>query len=120
MAFKSGFERTVAANLSMRGVNFVYEGKELPYTLTGTYHPDLELVDHGILVELKGLLDRESKRKMAAVRRQYPDLDLRFLFMDGNKKIPGSKQTHGVWAEKNGFLWAEREIPQEWLNEPQR
>lgn len=118
MAFKSGFERTVAANLTSRGVNFEYESLELPYTLQGTYHPDLVLVDSGIVVELKGVLDRDSKRKMAAIRKQYPDLDIRFLFMDANKKVPGSKQTHATWAEKNGYRWAEREIPQEWLNEP--
>ena len=117
MAFKSGFERTVAANLSSRNVRYEYEGLEFPYVLHGTYHPDLQLLDSGIVVELKGILDRESKRKMAAIRKQYPDLDIRFLFMDGNKKIPGSKQTHAQWAEKNGFKWAEREIPQEWLDE---
>ena len=117
MAFKSGFERTVAANLNARGAAFVYEGLEFPYVLTGTYHPDIQIVRNGIVIELKGILDRESKRKMAAVRKQYPDLDIRFLFMDANKKIPGSKQTHAQWAEKNGFRWAEREIPQEWLDE---
>ena len=117
MAFKSGFERTVAANLNARGADFVYEGLEFPYILTGTYHPDIQLVRNGIVIELKGILDRESKRKMAAVRKQYPDLDIRFLFMDANKKIPGSKQTHAQWAEKNGFRWAEREVPQEWLDE---
>jgi len=116
MAFKSGFERTVAANLAARGAGFVYEGLEFPYTLNGVYHPDIQL-ENGIVVELKGLLDRESKRKMAAIRKQYPDLDIRFLFMSADKKIPGSKQTHGQWATKNGFKWAEREIPQEWLDE---
>lgn len=117
MAFKSGFERTVTANLSARGVNYEYESLELPYVLNGTYHPDIKLVDSGIIVELKGVLDRESKRKMAAVRAQYPDLDIRFLFMDASKKIPGTKQTHGQWATRLGFKWAEREIPQEWLDE---
>lgn len=117
MAFKSGFERTVAANLKSRGVNFEYESLELPYTLAGTYHPDLLLVDSGIIVEIKGVLDREAKRKMLAVRRQYPDLDLRFLFMDAKKKVPGTKQSHSQWAERNGYKWAEGKIPEEWLTE---
>lgn len=117
MAFKSAFERGGAANLAARKIKFEYETLEVPYTLQGTYHPDFILVDYGIIVEYKGLLDRDSKRKMVAVKLQHPELDIRFVFMDANKKIPGSKQTHGTWATKNGFIWAEREVPQEWLDD---
>ena len=115
MAFKSGFERTIAANLMSRGANFTYEELSLPYVLNGEYHPDFVLKDSGIIVEAKGLLDRDSKRKMLAIKRQYPDLDIRFLFMYADKKVPGTKQTHAQWAKKNGFQWAEGEIPDEWL-----
>lgn len=117
MALKSGFERTIVANLRARKVNFTYEELVLPYILNGEYHPDFVLKDTGIIVEAKGVLDRESKRKMVAIRKQYPDLDIRFLFMNASKKVPGSKQTHAQWAERNGFRWADGEIPEEWLNE---
>ncbi|OYV33229.1 MAG: hypothetical protein B7Z80_24715 [Rhodospirillales bacterium 20-64-7] len=117
MAFKSGWERTLAAQLSTSGVEWDYEKVELPYILNGTYHPDFRLIKSGILIEAKGLLDRESKRKMVAVKKQHPELDIRFLFMQGDKKIPGSKQTHGEWARKNGFPWAEGRIPNEWFEE---
>lgn len=98
----------------MRKVKFEYETLQVPYTLDGVYNPDF-IFPSGLIVEAKGLLDRDSKRKMLAVKRQHPELDIRFLFMDANKKIPGSKQTHGEWATRNGFPWAEREVPQEWL-----
>lgn len=117
MALKSGFERTIVANLKSRGVNFTYEELTLPYTLHGEYHPDFVLKDSGIIVEAKGLLDRDSKRKMVAVKKQYPDLDIRFLFMYPDKKVPGSKQTHAEWATKNGFKWAGEVIPEEWIND---
>jgi hypothetical protein len=117
LAYKSGFERTVTANLTSRKIKFEYETIKLPYTLEGTYNPDLLLVDSGIIVELKGVLDREAKRKMIAVRKQYPDKDIRIVFMNANKKVPGTKQTHGEWATKNGYTWAEGKIPEEWLNE---
>lgn len=116
MAFKSGFERTIDANLRSRGVKFTYETLELPYVLNGVYHPDFILAN-GIVVEAKGVLDRDSKRKMLAVRRQYPDLDIRFLFMEANKKVPGTKQTHAQWADRNGYPWAEGTIPEDWTNE---
>jgi hypothetical protein len=116
MGFKSGFERQVNANLKSRGVKFTYETLELPYTLHGVYHPDF-ILDNGIIVECKGFLDRESKRKMIAVRKQYPDLDIRFLFVESAKKVPGTKMTHAKWAERNNYPYAEGEIPQEWLDE---
>lgn len=114
MAFKSGFERTVNANLLSRNVKFTYETLELPYILEGKYHPDF-ILDNGIVVEVKGVLDKESKRKMVAVKKYHPEVDLRFLFMDASKKIPGTKQSHGEWATKNGFPWAEGTVPSEWL-----
>lgn len=117
MELKSGFERTIVANLKARKIKFTYEELVLPYILHGEYHPDFVLKDSGIIVEAKGLLDQASKRKMMAVRKQYPDLDIRFVFMNAEKKVPGTKQTHAQWATKNGWKWADGEVPQEWLSE---
>lgn len=114
MAYKSGFERTLAAALSLRSVLFKYEDTVLPYTLSREYNPDFHLIKNNIFVEAKGLLDRDSKAKMVAVKKQHPDVDIRFVFMNADKKVPGSKQTHGEWATKNGFVWADREIPAAW------
>lgn len=117
MSYKSGFERQIAANLSMRGVEFTYEELRLPYTLFGEYRPDFVIKKSGIIVEAKGFLDRDSKRKMVAVHNQHPDLDIRFLFQQADKKMQGSKKTHGEWATRNGFKFAEGEIPEDWLLE---
>lgn len=117
MGFKSAFERSIAAALTSHKVKWAYEDTKVQYVLNGEYNPDFHLLDSDVFVEAKGLLDRESKRKMLAVKRQHPELDIRFLFMDANKKIPGSKQTHGQWATKNEFIWAEGTIiPEEWYN----
>lgn len=115
MTYKSGFERSIVANLAMRGVEFTYEELRLPYTLEGEYRPDFVIKSSGIIVEAKGFLDKDSKRKMLAVKKQHPDLDIRFLFQSAGKKMQGSKKTHGEWATRNGFKWAEGEIPDDWL-----
>lgn len=115
LALKSGFERTLAAQLSHSGVEWAYEAVKVPYILNGEYNPDFLLKKSGILIEAKGLLDRESKRKMVAVKKQHPELDVRFVFMQAEKRIPGTKQTHAQWADRNGFPWAEGKIPEEWL-----
>lgn len=118
MAYKSGFERSLTTSFKSLGIKFKYESTQIPYVLERTYTPDFELVDHGFFVEAKGLLDRDSKAKMIAVKKQHPEIDVRFCFMDAKKKIPGTKQSHGEWATKNGFLWCERELPEEWLCTP--
>lgn len=116
MAFKSGFERTLDVQLKMSGVKYGYETLELPYTLHSVYNPDFILAN-GIIIEAKGLLDKDTKRKMVTVKAQYPELDIRFVFWEAAKKVPGTKQTHGQWATRNGFVWADGKIPEEWLIE---
>lgn len=113
---RSGFERTLAQQLTTSGIKFEYETLGLPYTLEGTYWPDF-ILPNGIIVEAKGLLDKESKRKMVAIRAQHPDRDVRIVFMQANKKVPGTKHTHAQWADRAGYRWADGKIPEEWLHE---
>lgn len=111
--YRSGFERTLANDLKMDKVLFTYESERIPYILHSTYSPDFVLPS-GIIVEAKGVLSVEDKRKMVAVKQQHPHLDIRFVFMKADNKIPRTKQTHGEWATKNGFIWADGTIPKEW------
>jgi hypothetical protein len=119
MAFKSGFERTVAANLSSRGLIWKYEPTQVPYILKSDYNPDFYFPDYGFYVETKGKLVYEDRRKHLAVKKQHPELDLRFCFMEAHRKMPGTKSTHAQWADRNGFLWCDKEIPEEWFNDRQ-
>lgn len=115
--FRSGFERTLDFQLKSSGVKYSYETLKLPYTLTGNYNPDF-ILENGIIIEAKGYMDKDAKRKMEAVRRQHPDLDIRIVFMNADKKMPNSsRQTHGEWATRHGYKWADGKIPQEWLDE---
>lgn len=82
-----------------------------------TYTPDFQL-DNGILIETKGQFDSEDRHKHIEVRRQHPELDIRFVFSNARSKLyKGSKTTYAQWCEKKGFLWANRVIPEEWLKE---
>lgn len=113
LGFRSGFERTIANDLKSDGIKFGYETLQLPYVIESTYNPDF-ILPNGIIVEAKGVLDVDSKRKMIAVKKQHPHLDIRFVFMRADQKIPRTKQTHGQWATKNGFIWADGKVPKEW------
>jgi hypothetical protein len=111
--FRSQLEQKVASFLSE--VGFEYEAVQLPYTLECKYKPDF-LLPNGIFLEVKGYLDVADKRKMRAVKRHHPELDIRFVFQSPHKIIPGSKQTHAQWADKHGFPWCHYQaIPPKWL-----
>ena len=112
---RSGFERTVAAQLKRAKVSFKYETLTLPYVISHVYKPDF-ILSNGIIIEVKGYFRPGDIAKMRAVKAAHPDLDIRFLFMDAHKKIPGQKQTHAQWAERHGFPWASEVVPDEWLN----
>lgn len=114
---RSGFERTLVSSLKTRKVDYQYEPTKLPYVLHHNYVPDFYLAKQNIYIEAKGKLTPEDRTKMLAVKKQYPDLDIRFVFMRGSNKLsskPKSK-TYMEWAESNGFLAADGEIPEEWL-----
>jgi hypothetical protein len=83
------------------------------------YTPDFKVAkrDGGyFFVEYKGYLRPADRTKMRAIKKQYPDLDIRFVFQKADKKLyKGSKTEYWMWAEQWGFPWAEKEIPEEWL-----
>lgn len=118
--FRSGFERTLDLQLKSLGVKYAYESTKIPYILKGLYTPDFYLIDQDIYLELKGVLTVEDRRKMRAVKDQNPEIDVRFVFMDADKKVAHAKSTHAEWAIRNGFLWANKEVPQSWLDEKKK
>lgn len=115
--FKSGFEERVFQELRRLGVKAEYEPHKLPYTLEKNYVPDV-LLPNGIYVELKGEFDADARAKMAAVKRQHPDKDIRLVFLRASNKLrKGAKMTYGEWADRNGYQWAEGGIPIIWIEE---
>ena len=91
-------------------MEFSYEPEKIPYVLAGHYIPDFRILTSTgrVYIETKGYLRPEHKRKMVAVRRQHPNLDIRILFYSGS-------DSNIRWAVKNGFRYAVGEIPKEWL-----
>lgn len=119
---RSGLELKVAKYLDANKVPFEYENRKIAYVEPSkkrTYNPDFEL-PNGIIIEVKGKFDRETRAKMALVIEQNPELDIRFLFMRDNKLTKKSKMRYSGWCEKRGIKYAvseEGHIPEEWLLE---
>lgn len=119
-SFRSGLEDKIALQLTRAGVAFLYEKLKLTYvvpTKAHVYTPDFEL-PNGIIVETKGLFDTADRQKMKLVKAQHPELDIRFVFSNANARITKkSPTTYAKWADTNGFPWANKEVPHEWLEE---
>lgn len=107
---RNQFEKAIYASLKQSKVSFKYEGERIPYVLAGHYVPDFIIqTPTGVLyIEAKGYLRPEHKRKMVAIKRQHPNLDIRILWYSYNNK-------NIKWAEKNRFKYAISTIPKEWL-----
>ncbi len=118
--YRSGFEHKVSDQLKENKIKFEYETTVIPYIKPETKHTytiDFTL-PNGILVETKGRWVAEDRKKHLLIKKQHPDLDIRIVFMSGKTKIrKGSKTTYGMWCDKHGIPWAEKEIPQEWFSE---
>jgi Phage endonuclease I len=75
------------------------------------------MLSNGVILEAKGFFRPGDVAKMRAVKSANPDLDIRFVFQEPHRKIPGQKQTHAQWAERHGFPWAGiNDVPLDWIN----
>jgi hypothetical protein len=113
---RSGFERTLMAQMNRAKVRFTYEPIKLPFVIERNYLPDFYIPATGIYIEAKGKLDADTKQKMIAVKKAHPHLDIRIVFMRGSNKLSkASKKTYMDWAAQHGFPAADGEIPETWL-----
>ena len=115
--FRSKFEAQVAKELIKSKAKFTYETVSYDYIISSSYTPDIIL--RNCVVELKGTLLKEERKKYIAVKTQHPTLSLRFCFQNANNKLSKAKRslTYWQWAERHGFLWCNKTIPKEWYAE---
>ena len=89
---------------------------KISYVIQHHYNPDF-ILPNGIYLETKGFWDAADRRKILAVVRDNPDIDLRMVFQAPFNKISKkSKTTYAQWCEKHGIKWAAvHAIPIDWL-----
>ena len=117
--FRSGLEEQIAKELEASGIDPKFETIKLPFVehKNRTYTPDFP-VSKQIIIETKGRFLTADRMKMLEVQKQYPNIDFRFIFSNSKAKISKvSQTTYGKWCDKNGFKYADKHVPQEWLKE---
>ena len=121
MAYRSGLEEKIQADLTRQGVPYEYEVLRIPYTpilKVKHYVPDITL-ENGIVIETKGWFISADRQKHKAILEQYPKLDLRFLFSNAHSRLSKtSKTTYAMWCDTLGIKWAHKVVPLSWLTEP--
>ncbi len=114
--YKSKLEEKVADLLTGLGVTYEYESTKVPYTIQHNYHPDF-ILPNNVYLETKGYWDPKDRRKVLAVKRDNPKLDLRMVFQAPYNKISkSSKTTYAQWCERHDIPWTSfHNIPLDWL-----
>ena len=114
--FRSKLEEKVADLLEGLGVSYEYESTKVPYVIQHNYTPDFVLPNY-VYLETKGYWDPADWRKVLAVKRDNPDIDLRMVFQSPYNTISKkSKTTYAQWCENLGIPWTSfHNIPLDWL-----
>ena len=117
--YRSGLELKVSQYLDNYRIKYKYEAikiewEDLAYR---TYTPDFVLKNN-IIIETKGMFTAADRRKHLCIRKQHPELDIRFVFENSRRKLrKGAKSTYGQWCIRYGFQYYDRIIPENWLKE---
>jgi Phage endonuclease I. len=120
--YRSGLEHSLADYLTELSVKFLYEKVKIEWEdLTyRTYTPDF-ILPNGIIIETKGRFTAIDRRKHVCIKRQHPELDIRFVFTNSRSKIrKGAKSNYADWCIKHGFRYYDRIIPEDWLKEKKK
>ncbi len=141
--FGSGLEKTNNNILVKAGAKFDYENEACVFnykkkvyqgkcdTCEGhevyshhIYTADFKVVTKSgkeIWIEIKGggvSWTGETRSKHVAIKKQYPDREVRFVFSNMNASIgKNAKTTNKQWCKTKGFICANQKIPLAWLNE---
>ena len=116
---KSIGEVRCAADMNSRGIKYIYERDTLRYQhLPQKYTADFTLIDNGdLLIEYKGKMTNDTRKKMLSVKRSNPDKRICIVFEKANNKLssrPNSTR-YWQWSESSGFEWSEGVVKSEWL-----
>lgn len=123
VTFCSKFERDFAKQLEELGFTWAYEPEGFEWLpAPRIYKPDFRVLKTDgsyMYIETKGFFDYEARNKMATVREQYPDLDLRIVFQKPDKKLSKSKTSmaYSSWADKHGYEWSSFCFPKLWRSQ---
>jgi hypothetical protein len=120
--YRSGLEHSISLYLTELKHKYGYETIKIEWEdlIYRKYTPDF-ILSNGIIIETKGRFLTADRMKHLAIKKQHPNLDIRFVFTNSRSKLQkGAKSSYGQWCDKHGFKYYDRIIPEDWLKEKGR
>ena len=139
MAYRSKFEKMVAAKLNANGIGFKYEVTKFPYKkqqritretkeLHGlepdfkayTYHlytVDFTIAGYTFHIETKGRWTSDDRAKMIAIKKQHPEADIRIWFQSDNHIYSGASSRYSDICKKNNITYHVGKTMPPWFGE---
>lgn len=120
--YRSGLEKDNAELLRKKKVKFTYEETKIEWVdhKVRKYTPDF-ILENDIIIETKGRFTAADRRKHLEIKKQHPELDIRFVFSNPRAKLSKvSKTMYFQWCKRHGFQWAAKTIPDEWIKEKKK
>jgi hypothetical protein len=115
--YRSRLEEGMGRLLEAQGVPFLFESVRLPYHKVHHYTPDFYLEDQNFYIETKGRFFPQDRAKHLLIRKEHPDIDIRFVFQNPKVKLSNkSKTSYAEWCEKHGFQYSGKQIPSSWFS----
>jgi hypothetical protein len=116
---KSMGEVRCAADMDKRGIKWMYEYEKLVYQHNPQeYTPDFTLyADNDMLIEYKGKMTDETRKKLLSIKRSNPERRLCIVFEQPNNKLSArpNASRYWQWAEKSGFEWSNQLVDEAWF-----
>ena len=106
LGYRSMFEVRFKSLCQQHKLPLSYETKTVIYQ----YEPQEYTADFShkkqVHLECKGVLDAATRKKLMAIKRCNPTMDLRLVLEKPNNKLhKGKSWRYWEWAEKRGFKW---------------
>lgn len=121
--YRSGLEESISKLLADEGIEFEYEVDKITYEIparVAKYTPDFKLSKPGGFwyLETKGIWATADRAKHVLIKKQSPEIDIRFLFSNAQARLyKGSPTRYSDYCNKHGFRWAHKTMPPDWLDE---
>jgi predicted nuclease of restriction endonuclease-like RecB superfamily len=115
---KSIGEVRCAADMDSKKIEWKYEIEKLRYQhKVQTYTPDFLLAD-GTLIEYKGKMTNETRKKLLSIKRCNPKRRLCIVFEKPDNKLSSrpNSQRYWQWAEANQFEWSDQVVDPRWVH----
>lgn len=124
--YRSGSEEKLAKILRANSIQFYYEHHLLQYIVpeqVKNYWPDFWIKNkwNDVYIEFKGRFSGTDRKKMLAVKKENPYLDIRLIFEQDriySNKTTKKKLRYSDWAKKHGFKYhVGISLPKDWISE---